>query len=296
MVKIASSLLCVLGGGTLRCEAPIIQISSGTFIVVGQCAGSVFKRYEAHSWIMAGSAVGLAAAFDAPITGLIFILEKFKPSYGLRQLTIFIIKTICAIAVGVILIPYFKNFSISLDIGNYSMIWKWDMIYRLLILILSCGILTWVMQSVVKCATRSLSAIVSGRNWYLVPIIAGIIVGTINACIDVPQVGAGLFLIKDAMLNEGTFTLYQSVGRFFSIIATAISGCAGGLFLPSLTMGASIGYLIGGLDQHFFMMIGMAAFLGAMFYSPLTATALVLEMTLNIHGDYRYLLLLYLHH
>ncbi|MBT4922390.1 MAG: hypothetical protein HON23_05190 [Rickettsiales bacterium] len=76
VVKCASSLLCAFAGGAMGREGPAVHMSTAFFMVVGNKFKSFLPRVSPEVWVFTGSAVGLVVAFHAPLSGIIFVLEK----------------------------------------------------------------------------------------------------------------------------------------------------------------------------------------------------------------------------
>jgi len=118
----------------------------------------------------------------------------------------------------------------------------------------------------------------------MIPIIGGLIVAAISFKVGSFSYGAGIINITSVITTSFNILNYSDVlGRYINICATALSGVAGGLLLPSLAVGGGIGSLMSELapdaDARIFVTTGMTAFLGAMMHVPLTAAVLVLEVT-----------------
>ena len=71
-----SSILCVLGAGSLGREGPIVHMAACLFYFIGRQFSRIWPYTEHRSWIIAGGAAGVAAAFNAPLAGVVFVLEE----------------------------------------------------------------------------------------------------------------------------------------------------------------------------------------------------------------------------
>jgi H+/Cl- antiporter ClcA len=283
VVKIVSSILCIAGGGALGREGPVVQISASIFALIAQKTKNILPSFDLRTWIVAGSAAGVAAAFNTPLAGIVFAIEELSQSQFERKISGFKTQAFFAVIVS--------GVTAQIITGSYVLFefpimeFRWEMTISILLLIISssCGVAAFLLKAMVTVTTQW-RASVKGRMWYLIPIVSGLIVASVSYKAGVHSFGAGIFTIHEALESSHSLITFQdSLGRFINIIATTISGCAGGLLLPALALGAGIGSLGSTFlpmeDSRIFVATGMAAFLGAMINAPLTAAVLVLEVT-----------------
>lgn len=282
MVKIISSLLCIAGGGALGREGPVVQISAGIFYIIAQRIKHWFPSLDLRSWIVIGSATGVAAAFNTPLAGIIFAVEElalFKTnrifiSFKLRSLfTVIVASLTSQMLIGSHPLFFFPTLPLPHGMDYVA----------ILVVALLCGFLSCILKHIIS-GLSTWRHSVGARAWFLFPILAGLVVATVSVNIGTHTFGSGGTMIQDA-LNSPTniFNVQDVLGRLINIIASSASGCAGGLLLPGLALGASIGSFVSLIlpfaDPRTFIAVGMATFLGALINAPLTATILVLEVT-----------------
>ena len=283
VVKILSSIICIMGGGALGREGPVVQISASIFVLVAERAKKILPHFDLRTWIIAGSAAGLAAAFNTPLAGIIFAIEELSQFHFERQFSEFKTKAFFAVIVAGVTAQFMTGSYILFDFPTVHFVWQLKMALVLLIIAIVCGLGAWILKKYIG-VTTSWRNNVTGNAWYLFPIVTGVIVATVSFYIGTNSFGAGLFTIQESLKSSVVVLGFEDViGRFINIIASAASGCAGGLLLPALALGAGIGsvgsMLIPMVDARIFVATGMAAFLGAMLNAPLTAAVLVLEVT-----------------
>ncbi len=78
IVKTVSSLLSSFGGGALGKEGPSVHMSAGIFAIFANAYAKFLPKINLDAWVISGSAVGLTLAFNAPIAGIIFAVEKIS--------------------------------------------------------------------------------------------------------------------------------------------------------------------------------------------------------------------------
>ena len=283
MVKILSSILCIIGGGALGREGPVVQMSASIFVIIAQKTKNFLPSFDLRSWIIAGSAAGLAAAFNTPLAGIVFAIEELSQFHFNKQSSEFKTKAFFAVIVAGLTGQFITRPYVLFEFPKVHFIWQLKMTLVLLVIAITCGLAAWMLKKYIGVTTIWRNK-VTGGAWYLFPIVTGLIVATVSFYVGTHSFGAGLFTIQESLKSSVVVLGFQDVvGRFINIIASAASGCAGGLLLPALALGAGIGSMGGILlpltDTRIFVVTGMAAFLGAMLNAPLTAAVLVLEVT-----------------
>jgi H+/Cl- antiporter ClcA len=278
LVKIASSLIGIYAGGALGREGPIIQIAASVFYTIGEKVKRFMPVPDMRTWIIAGSAGGFAAAFNTPFAGIVFAIEELSEIHFANYKT----NVFWAVIIAGITSQLLTGSYILFSFPQVKFEWSMDLSVILLVAVL-CGMIAWILRRIIVVGNGIFSRL-NGWMWYAVPVMGGLIVAMVSFKVGTSSFGAGVINVKSVIASSVGVLNYQDVGgRFINICATALSGVAGGLLLPSLAMGGGIGSLVSALapstDARIFVTTGMAAFLGAMLHIPLTAAILVLEIT-----------------
>lgn len=281
VVKIISSLLCIAGGGALGREGPVVQISAGIFYVIGQRIKHLFPGLDLRTWIVIGSATGVATAFNTPLAGIVFAIEELSLFNTNRAFISFKLKALFTVIVASITSQWLLGGHTLFSFPVLHAPQGADYVAILLIAIM-CGFLSCILRRIISTITQWRSSI-NSRTWLLFPIVTGLIVATVSVTVGPYSFGAGSIMIQEALNSpHNIFSVTDIAGRFINIIASSASGCAGGLLLPALALGASLGsvtsLILPYVDPRTFIAVGMATFLGALINAPLTATILVLEV------------------
>lgn len=280
-----------LGAGmVLGREGPTVQLGGN----IGCMVFDLFKlssKESRHSLLATGAAAGLAAAFNAPLAGILFIIEEMRPQFKYNMISV------KAVFIGVIMasiVYYYFNGNHSLiDIGKLR-----DAPLNTLWLYLILGIIFGAIGVVFNHLILIMQDFFS--KFYQNSISRTVIMGGIlGGCCGVlalsfPQgVGSGNLLIPQASL--GLFSLQMLFFIFLFRILTTIlcfsSGAPGGIFAPMLALGTVMGTAFGiaadylfplyHLQPATFAIAGMGALFAASVRAPLTGIVLVLEMTNN---------------
>lgn len=278
MVKAISSLISSFSGGALGKEGPSVHMSAGIFATLADKYKRFLPNISLSSWVSAGTAAGLAIAFNAPIAGIIFVIEKlskarFKNAKGNIAWTLVIISIVTIIFYRPA--PLFNFRSLIFRISTES--------FPLILVALTCGLLAFFFQAANNYFYFKFSKIRS-KWWHLVPIIAGIIVSYLNFYCRIYSFSGGINTSQEALSSAHALLSYKEVfGRILNTIITFASGCAGGLIAPAMAIGTGIGSIASNfapnIDLGVFLLIGMTSFLAAVLGEPVTAAIVIFEAT-----------------
>lgn len=283
LVKIISSVVCIMGGGALGREGPVVQISASIFVMVAKHTKKSLPHLDLRTWIIAGAAAGFAAAFNTPLAAVIFAVEELSEFHFDKQFSEFKTKAFMAVILAGVTSQLLTGDEILFQFPAVHFMWQIQVVVVLVGVGVACGGLASLLRRFIG-YTGAWRNRVQGYRWYLFPIVTGLVVALVSFYLGKNTFGAGTYTIKEALESSVVVLGVQDFfGRFINIIASAASGCAGGLLLPALALGAGVGsmggMLIDFMDARVFIAAGMAAFLGALLNAPLTAAVLVLEVT-----------------
>lgn len=277
-------------GLSLGSEGPSIQI--GASLSKGACDTFKTPKHVQCGMVTGGAAAGLATAFNAPLTGIVFAVEevhkKFSPilfiSVAIAVLFSNIIARILRKVMG------FKL--LLLDFGALPEI-PLSFIWALFLLGIVIGIFAMLFNKLIFKANK-----LTGKMKKIplsVRLITAFVLSGALGLVFIDSLGGGHHLIeKVGNMDYTTLMLViLFVIKLFLIIVCFSSGATGGLFIPMLTLGALLGGLMAkllivmGLDPKYFttvVVIAMTAFFGASVRAPLTAIILIVEITGQLSG------------
>ena len=284
-IKIAATAITIGTGNSAGVEGPIAQIGGALGSQVGQrfrVSGARMKVY-----IAAGCAGGIAGIFNAPIAGIFFAAEIVL--LGTYEISSFAALVIASALSTVVSRAYYGEVP-AFPIPDYHMVNPFVEIPLYAVMALIIGLLAVVHIRFFYFVRDKFQAL--PINEQVKPIIGAFIVGSIG--IAFPQVmGDGYDFIEQALAGHSVVQLMLAL-VFLKSIATAItlgSGGAGGIFAPSLFIGAVAGGAFGGIVHYLlpeytatsgaYATIGIGAFLAAATHAPMTAIFLLFEMTGN---------------
>jgi CIC family chloride channel protein len=287
IVKALASAICISTGGSVGREGPIAQIGSALGSTVGQWFNLSDERVR--NLVACGAAGGVAATFNAPIAGSIFAIEVIL---GRLHTTYFGAVVISAVTADVVA-HFFEGNQRAFPIPTYALNSPWE-----LTLYLGLGLLAAVLA-----VAFSRLLYFSEDLWdklrfpeYAKPVLGGLALGVIGLMspklLGFPRVfGVGYESIAEAL--AGSLSLQITVALLFlkllATITTLGAGGSGGIFAPSLFMGAMLGQAFGQVANTLFpaitappgayALVGMAAFFSGTAHAPVTAILILFEMT-----------------
>lgn len=294
VVKSLASAICIGTGGSVGREGPIAQIGSALGSTVGQWFNLSDERIR--NLVACGAAGGIAATFNAPIAGAIFAIEIIL---GRLHTTYFGAVVISAVTADVIAQIFEGNLR-AFPIPKYALNSPWE-----LILYLGLGVLAAVLAVVFSRSLYFAEDLWDRLRFpeYAKPVLGGLALGVIGLLSPklggFPRVfGVGYESISEAL--SGSLTLQIAfvllLLKLLATITTLGAGGSGGIFAPSLFMGAMLGQAFGIVVNGLFpditapagayALVGMAAFFSGTAHAPVTAILILFEMT----NDYQIIL------
>ncbi|MEJ2208365.1 MAG: chloride channel protein, partial [Anaerolineae bacterium] len=294
IIKSVASAICIGTGGSVGREGPIAQIGSALGSTIGQWLNLSDERIR--NLVACGAAGGIAATFNAPIAGAVFALEIILGQLHVTYFGAVVISSVTADVVA----HFFERDVRAFAVPQYALVSPWELVfYTVLGVVAAVGAVGF---------TRSLYFLEDrwdGLHFpeYFKPVLGGLVLGGIGILslkIDgFPRVfGVGYESIGDVLF--GRLAVGAVLGLFLlkllATIMTLGSGGSGGIFAPSLFMGAMLGSVFGHAVHALFpavtapagayAMVGMAAFFSGAAHAPVTAIIILFEMT----GDYNIIL------
>jgi CIC family chloride channel protein len=284
LVKFASGTLGLGAGLALGREGPTVQMGGALGQMVGGWLRS--RTRESRALIAAGAGAGLAAAFNAPLAGVIFVLEELRRDFAPGALTAAFIASVCADVVARLLMgqePVFRV--VNLPVPPLS-----SLPLFLLLGLLAGGLGVVFNRSLLG----SLRLFERAKRWplWLPAALVGVGVGIVGWFAPQAIGGGGRMVVATlaGSLTVGPILVFL-VLRFGLTIFSYGTGTAGGIFAPLLVLGAQAGLLVGLLGKSLFAggtaspatfaVVGMGALFAAIVRAPLTGIVLILEMTEN---------------
>ncbi|MEF1280688.1 H(+)/Cl(-) exchange transporter ClcA [Vibrio fortis] len=291
-VKFFGGMGALGSGMVLGREGPTVQMGGS----IGRMVTDIFRVKDddsRHSLLASGAAGGLAAAFNAPLAGIMFVVEEMRPQfrYSLISIKAVIISAVSANIVfrsingqsAVITMPQYQS-------PELSALWLF------LLLGVLFGIFGVIFNKLITLSQDIFVAIhKNDRKRYLM---TGTLLGGCFGLLllYIPELtGGGIGIIPN--VTHGDYStnvlLLIFLGRVLTTLLCFGSGAPGGIFAPMLALGTLFGYAFGliasalfpelNIDPGMFAIAGMGALFAATVRAPITGILLVIEMTNNYY-------------
>ncbi len=282
LVKALASALCIGSGGSVGREGPIVQIGSALGSVAGQLA-RVPER-QLRLLVACGAAGGISATFNAPIAGVFFALELILRNFETRSFGLVAVSSITADAIGRAVFGSHPFLSLpAFALGSPVEFLPYAGLGVLASLV---GI---AFMRVLYAGEDAADRLWRGPAW-LRPGTGGLLLGVV--LLAVPQMyGVGYPVLERAV--DGRYAILVLLGLLAAkILATSMTmwiGGSGGVFAPSLFMGAMLGSAYGALAHQVipgvaaapgaYGLVGMGAVFAATARAPISAVLIIFELT-----------------
>ncbi len=283
LVKTTAALFSIGSGGSIGREGPMVQLSSVVASLVGRWRN--FTGPQLRLLVACGASAGIASAYNAPIAGSFFVAEIILGSIAMESLGPLAVSAV----VATLTIRVLTAAQVLYKVPPFQLNSPWEMGPYVLLGLLAGGLAPVFLRSL----KQSEEFFISLR----LPLVArlalgGLLVGVI--AINVPEVcGNGYTVVVDILNGRLLWTVLLGIFacKWLATMSSFGSGAPGGVFTPSLFMGASLGYLFGigvhriwpaaAVDPGAFALVGMGAFLSAASRAPVMAVIMLFEMTLS---------------
>jgi CIC family chloride channel protein len=285
-VKFVSGLFSLGSGLSLGKEGPSIHIASA----VAQLFVDRFKltKKYANALISAGAGAGLAAAFNTPISGIIFVIEEMNRKFRFSVTAIKCVIIAC-IASTIVSRAIIGN-PPAIRIETFSAVPQ-NTLWLFMVLGIVFGYFGLVFNKFIIKVANFFSDGSRKRYWILVSIVC--IVFGIGVVLSPNSVGGGYIVMANSLDDNVPIKMLLAlfVLRFIGVIFSYGTGVTGGIFAPMIALGTVFGLAYGmGVNEFFpqynveagvFAVAGMSALFTATVGAPLTGIILVVEMTWN---------------
>lgn len=288
--KIFVSFLAILGGLTIGREGPTIHVGAALMFSLQRFYPARFRAISGASLerklALAGAAAGLSAAFNAPLAGVVFAIEELTRSFEQRTSGVLITAIIFAGVVSLGLQGNYVYFG-TIDIGPRLP----DLLVAAVPLIgliagVAGGIFCWLLLNTKRWMPQNVLKMRASR-----PVVFGAACGLVIAVIGVVSsghtFGSGYAEARSMLEGHGQFTALYPAFKMVAMVGSYLPGSPGGLFAPSLAIGAGIGNTVhmvfSQMQLPMLIALGMVGYLAAVTQSPITAFVIVIEM-INGHA------------
>lgn len=277
--KILFTALGLLGGASIGREGPTVQVGAAILYL-----GAIFTAMSAEMSrmvILAGAAAGVAAAFNTPLAGIVFAIEEMARAFEHRYSGVVLTAIVLAGASSLSILGNYSYFGYA-D-GGYSLIRDW---LAIAVLGVAGGLLGGLFAKLLSASIIGLEAIRKRIHLSHPAVFAGLcglVIAILGLVTQGATYGSGYEQAKELLHNGMAGSWIYTAGKFLATLISGFSGLPGGIFSPSLSVGAGLG---ASMSQWFpatpvagIVLLGMTAYFAGVTQAPITAFIVVLEIT-----------------
>ncbi len=274
--KIALTLLGLACGASIGREGPTVQIGASIMLAAGTFAG--IGRQP--GLILAGGAAGVAAAFNTPLAGVVFAIEEMSRSFERRTGNLVMTAVIIGGLAAMMLsgnYTYFGRTDAAVDWTDAAAVVSTGLIG---------GIAGALFSRIVLGINRSLARgrlARAARRPVLFALACGLLVALAGALSGGLTFGTGYAQAQQALAGEAALPWSYAPLKLLATAVCAVSGIPGGVFSPSLSVGAGIGSVLAGAlpgsPVGAVILLAMTGYFAGAVQAPLTAVIIVMEMS-----------------
>jgi H+/Cl- antiporter ClcA len=280
VAKVGLTTLGLLGGLSLGREGPSVQVAAGVLHSVRHWLPR-HRRISAHGLMVAGGAAGIAAAFNTPLGGIMFAIEELSGQMDKRNNGLLMAAIVLS---GLMAVSIFGN-ATYFGVIRVSGLTREILAPGLLVTLVSGlagGLFSRLLVSSLAGANPTTFCRLRQRHPLRFAMGCGLVVATLGVLSHGAVFGSGYGHTRAMLEGHDGQPMTYALFKFLATWITAWSGVPGGIFAPSLAIGAALGndvaqWLLPAQGPTL-IALGMAAFLAAATQAPLTAFIIVMEM------------------
>ncbi|MFX1761360.1 chloride channel protein [Paraburkholderia sp. A1RI-2L] len=278
--KILVSFLAILGGFTIGREGPTVQVGAALMFNMRR----FYPRSNAlieRKLVLAGAAAGLSAAFNTPLAGIVFAIEELTRSFEARASGVVITSIIIA---GVIALglngnyTYFGRIQIGAHFPNLLAV---AVLITAIVTGIAGGIFCWLLLNTQRWIPAPLRKLHAERPIAFAAL-CGLVIAVIGLVSGGTTFGSGYAEARGLLDGREHLSIAYPFLKMASMVGSYLPGIPGGIFAPSLSIGAGFGNVLHMIfnDMQLPMLIALAmvGYLAAVTQSPITSFVIVMEM------------------
>ena len=283
--KIAVSFLAILGGFTIGREGPTVQVGAALMFNLRR----LYPRSNAlieRQLVLAGAAAGLSAAFNTPLAGIVFAIEELTRSFEARTSGVLITAIIIA---GVIALGLNGNYTYfgTIQIGaHFPDLMALAVLLTAVVTGLAGGAFGWLLLNTARWIPAPLRQL-HGERPVVFAALCGLVIAVVGLMSGGTTFGSGYAEARGLLDGHTQLSVLYPFMKMISMVSSYLPGIPGGIFAPSLSIGAGFGNLLhgvfGSMDLPMLIALGMVGYLAAVTQSPITSFVIVMEM-INGHA------------
>ncbi|HET7847564.1 MAG TPA: chloride channel protein [Pseudolabrys sp.] len=276
--KVLLTLFGLLCGASAGREGPTVQVGASIMFAIGR-----MSPRRQPGLILAGSAAGVAAAFNTPLAGIVFGIEEMSRTFETRTSGLVIATVIAAGLTSLAIVGNYTYFGTSAAMLRNGLDWL-----SIPLCGVAGGLLGGLFSRLVVMMARGLPGKLGGaikRHRLALAVTCGLGVALCGLASGGMVYGTGYVQVKAALESGVPLPLGFGLLKLVATALSTISGIPGGIFSPSLAVGAGVGATVAHLfplaPAGAIILLGMVAYFAGVVQAPITAFVIVTEMTDN---------------
>jgi len=276
LIKLILTVVILLAGGSVGREGPTVQLSAAIMVAFHR----LFRVPMTSGVLIAGGAAGVAAAFNTPLAGVAFAIEELAAAFEQR---------VALLVMGAVVISGLVSLGLSGDYIYFGVMHETLKVGSVVLIAPLAGITGGALGGLFS---RLLLAFASGKHpwltatrkypvWFALG--CGIVVAAVGLLSGGSTWGTGYETTRMLVEGQGHAPALFGPGKFIATLATALSGAPGGIFAPSLSVGAGFGQLLAFAfpddPMAAIVLLGMTGYFVGVVRAPLTAVIILMETT-----------------
>ncbi len=283
--KILVSFLGILGGFTIGREGPTVQVGAALMFNLRR----LYPRSNAlieRQLVLAGAAAGLSAAFNTPLAGIVFAIEELTRSFEARASGVLITAIIIA---GVIALGLNGNYTYfgTIQIGeHFPKQLALAVLLTAVVTGIAGGIFGWLLLNTARWIPEPLRTLHAERPIAFAAL-CGFVIAFVGLISGGTTFGSGYAEARGLLDGREQLSMFYPLLKMVSMIGSYLPGIPGGIFAPSLSIGAGFGNVLhtvfSSVQLQMLIALAMVGYMAAVTQSPITSFVIVMEM-INGHA------------
>jgi H+/Cl- antiporter ClcA len=280
--KVLLTLLGLASGASIGREGPTVQVGASIMNALGNLLR--LPRLETRrALVLAGGAAGIAAAFNTPLAGIVFAIEELSHSFEARTSGTVFTAVVVAGATTLGLVGNYTYFGQTSAVLANNVAWL-----AAIVCSVTGGLAGGLFSQALIVAASGLPGGI-GKLIVRYPVVFAALCGLLLAIIGTlsggQTFGTGYAQARDMVEEHSTLPAAYALLKLAATVVSYVSGIPGGIFAPSLSIGAGLGSVLAPLipaaPVSAMILLGMTAYFSGVVQAPITATVIVMEMTAN---------------
>jgi H+/Cl- antiporter ClcA len=275
--KMALTTLALLGGASVGREGPTVQVGAAIFVLCASFSGLKERR----GVILAGAAAGVAAAFNTPLAGIVFAIEELARGFHHRNSALVLTAIVLSGAASMTILGNYNYFGIADAHFSFSRIW-----FPIGAIGVAGGLAGSLFARLVIGGSKYLRGLHGQkglRHPALFAALCGLVIAVTGMLTHGATYGTGYGIANDLLHEKTTVSWGFTAAKFVATLVSNICGIPGGIFSPSLSVGAAMGSAMAAWFPYApvqgIILLAMVAYFAGVTQAPITAFVIVLEIT-----------------